>query len=230
MDRTNDIQALVQRQTALRVIFLLTAAMVFGFLHLEVNRSVGYLYEPIRLPMLTLLWLGLCWVLIRQYLKTEWEWLVYLAAFVLAAVLGKILFWDLAYWGLYGSRVPWSYEGPYAWQIALMRLVDLAGLLGFLAWAWVALGKSRENTLVVRTFFLIIALGMLFLFATVELNTFLYTYRPEFRAGGISILWTLFALSFVLLGIWKDCRELRLAGLILFAIVAGKVFLVDLAH
>jgi len=230
LDRTNDIQALVQRQTALMVIFLLTAAMVFGFLHLEVNRSFGYLYEPIRLPMLTLLWLGLCWVLIRQYLKTEWEWLLYLAAFVLAAVLGKMLFWDLAYWGLYGSKVPWCYEGPYAWKIALMRLVDLAGLLGFLAWAWVALGKSRENALVVKTFFLIIALGMLFLFATVELNTFLSTYRPEFRAGGISILWTLFALSFVLLGIWKDCVELRLAGLILFAIVAGKVFLVDLAH
>ncbi|HOM16803.1 MAG TPA: DUF2339 domain-containing protein, partial [Thermoguttaceae bacterium] len=230
VERSNDIQALLKQQVAVQITFFLTAAMFFGFLHLEVNRSFGYFYEPIRLPILTLLWLGLCWVLLRQYLKTQWNWVLYLGAFVVAAVLGKVLFWDLPQgWGLYQGPDPWRYPNWY-WDLALMRLVELAGLLGFFSWAFLAMGKAPENVRTSRALFVVIALGLLFLFLTVELNTFLYVYRPEFRAGGISILWTLFALSFVLAGIWKQCRELRLAGLILFAIVAGKVFLVDLAH
>lgn len=230
VERSNDIQALLKQQVAVQITFFLTAAMFFGFLHLELNRSFGYFYEPIRLPILTLLWLGLCWVLVRQYLKTQWNWLLYLVAFVVAAVLGKVLFWDLPQgWGLYQGPDPWRYPNWY-WELALMRLVELAGLLGFFSWAFLAMGKAPENVRTSRALFLVIALGLLFLFLTVELNTFLYVYRPEFRAGGISILWTLFALSFVVAGIWKQCRELRLAGLVLFAIVAGKVFLVDLAH
>ncbi|MCS7305491.1 MAG: DUF2339 domain-containing protein [Thermoguttaceae bacterium] len=230
VDRTNDIQALLQRHAAMMILFLLTAAMVFGFLHLEFNRSFGYFYEPIRLPMLTLLWVGLGCLLLHQYLKTQWEWLLYLGAFVVAAVLSKVLFWDLPYWGLYRSEVPWCYKEPYSFELAMMRLLDLVAVVGFLTWTFIAMRKVPENIRQARTLFAVLALGMLFLFLTVELNSFLYAYRPEFRAGGISILWTLFALNFVLVGIWKDCRELRLAGLVLFAIVAGKVFLVDLAH
>ncbi len=230
LDRSNDIQALLKRQTAIMVTFLLTAAMVFGFLHLELNRSIGYFYEPIRLPVLTLLWLGLCWVLLQQYLKTERPWVLYLAAFVAAAVLGKVLLWDLPQgWGLYQTPDPWRYPS-WSLELALMRLVELAGLVGFFTWAFAAMRKAPENVRISRAIFVVLALGLLFLFLTVELNTFLYQYRPEFRAGGVSILWTVFALSFVLVGIWKHCRELRLAGLVLFAIVAGKVFLVDLAH
>jgi uncharacterized membrane protein len=50
------------------------------------------------------------------------------------------------------------------------------------------------------------------------------------QAGGISILWSLFALGLILPGIWKNVRALRLVGLALFAVVAGKVFFVDLAN
>ena len=39
-----------------------------------------------------------------------------------------------------------------------------------------------------------------------------------------------FAAAFIAGGIWKQVRPLRLIGLILFAIIVGKVFLVDLAH
>src|SRR5205823_549342 len=65
---------------------------------------------------------------------------------------------------------------------------------------------------------------------TLELNTFLNYYLPEFEAGGLSILWSLFALGFIVSGIWKQVRALRLVGLGLFAVVACKVFLIDLAR
>ncbi len=48
------------------------------------------------------------------------------------------------------------------------------------------------------------------------------------RAGGVSILWSIFALALIGAGIWKDVRAIRYAGLVLFAVVAGKVLLSDL--
>ncbi len=72
------------------------------------------------------------------------------------------------------------------------------------------------------------ALVSLFLFLTLELNTCLHRYVPGLRAGGISVLWSLFALSLVLAGIRKQISSLRWIGLALFAIVTWKVFFVDL--
>jgi uncharacterized membrane protein len=43
-------------------------AMLFVFLHLELNRSFYYLYEPLRLPVLSLLWIALCGFLVYEYL------------------------------------------------------------------------------------------------------------------------------------------------------------------
>ena len=71
---------------------------------------------------------------------------------------------------------------------------------------------------------------MLFLYSTLELNTFLHEYLDPFRSGGISILWSVFALGMLLSGIRSNLRLLRYAGLCLFTVVAGKVFFVDLAR
>jgi uncharacterized membrane protein len=73
-------------------------------------------------------------------------------------------------------------------------------------------------------------MGMLFVYSTLELNTFLRAYIPGLRVGGISILWSVFALSLVLGGIVRHIRGLRYAGLTLFAIVVVKVFFADLAE
>ena len=66
------------------------------------------------------------------------------------------------------------------------------------------------------------ALVLLFVFSTLEVNTFLYHYVPGLRAGGVSILWSVFALALISAGIWKDVRAIRYAGLALFAVVAWK--------
>jgi uncharacterized membrane protein len=71
---------------------------------------------------------------------------------------------------------------------------------------------------------------MLFVYTTLEVNTFLHYYLPGLQAGGISILWSLFALALIGSGIWKNVRTLRYIGLALFAVVVWKVFFVDLAR
>jgi uncharacterized membrane protein len=75
-----------------------------------------------------------------------------------------------------------------------------------------------------------VALAMLFAFTSLELSRFLAAFVPGLRSGGVSILWAVFALGMVGGGIYKNVRALRYVGLALFAVVAWKVFFVDLAR
>ncbi|MCK5804185.1 MAG: DUF2339 domain-containing protein, partial [Lentisphaeria bacterium] len=76
--------------------------------------------------------------------------------------------------------------------------------------------------------FLVLATLVGFIFSTCETNLFMRHFVPNLRVGAISILWALFALSWIVFGISRDFRKLRLCGLGLFAVVACKVVLVDL--
>jgi uncharacterized membrane protein len=58
----------------------------------------------------------------------------------------------------------------------------------------------------------------------------LHEYLPGFQAGGVSILWAIFALSWLVRGIWMNAAPARWAGLILFGIVTLKVFFSDLSQ
>jgi uncharacterized membrane protein len=71
---------------------------------------------------------------------------------------------------------------------------------------------------------------LLFIFLSLETNSFLYQYVPGLRSGGVSILWSIFALVLVFAGITKRVSVIRLVGLALFALVAWKVFFIDLAQ
>ncbi len=84
---------------------------------------------------------------------------------------------------------------------------------------------NREQTSAV----LLGAVGLLFVFSTLETNAFLVNFYPGFRMGGISLLWSAFALGLLITGLMKDAQIARFAGLGLFAVVSVKVFLVDLA-
>ena len=71
-------------------------------------------------------------------------------------------------------------------------------------------------------------MALLFVFSTLEVNTFLYSYVPGLRAGGVSILWSIFALALIIAGMWKNVPAMRYVGLALFAVVAWKVLFFDL--
>lgn len=74
------------------------------------------------------------------------------------------------------------------------------------------------------------SLAMLFVYLTLEVNSYLYHHYEGLRAGGVSILWAVFALALILRGIGKNIVALRYLGLLLFTIVSLKVFFVDLAR
>lgn len=63
---------------------------------------------------------------------------------------------------------------------------------------------------------------------TVETHLFATRFISDFVNGMITIVWTLFAIGLVAVGIAKDAKFPRRGGLVLFAIVVAKLFLFDL--
>jgi uncharacterized membrane protein len=108
-----------------------------------------------------------------------------------------------------------------------MRLLDFGAIIGLLVWGYYVLSgtkNARNEGAVLGS----AAVAMLFVFTTLELNTFLTHFVPGSEAGGVSILWSLFALSLIVAGMWRDVRAIRYVGLALFAVVVWKVLFRDL--
>lgn len=223
----NDLPEVVPTNWAPRAIIGMAVGMLFLYLHLEVNRTIGFTYTPLKLPMLTLLWLVLCGILLWEAVARNSRALLTLVVVGLAAVLLKLFAIDVPAWSLSEQLL---YGGmSYSFHDAGLRLLDFGAIIAFFAVAYACVvGKERDAD--AATVFAVLGMGTLFVFLTLELNTFLSFYMPGMRAGGVSILWSIFAFSWLLRGIWRNERPLRYAGLTLFAIVIGKVFFRDLAQ
>jgi uncharacterized membrane protein len=111
----------------------------------------------------------------------------------------------------------------------LTRFMTFGVLVISMAFGHRLMKKESIPQNVAAAMFATFAIGLLFIYLSLELNIFLNYKAPLFRAGGISILWGLFGFSFILGGIIKNIKALRYAGLVLFTVVVLKVFLSDLS-
>ncbi|MEI8020147.1 MAG: DUF2339 domain-containing protein [Schlesneria sp.] len=205
--------------------------MLFLYLHLEVNRTVGFTYAPLKLPLLTVLWLILCGIVLWQAVAINSRTLMTVVVFGLLAVLVKLCAVDVPSWSLADHLI---YHHAYANHVysfhdAAMRLLDFGSIIAFLGIAYACI-TDRKRDFDAAVIFGVLGMGTLFVFLSLELNTFLSVYVPGLRSGGVSILWSVFAFSWLLQGIWRNVRPLRYAGLSLFAVVIWKVFFSDLAQ
>ncbi len=222
---------------SLQAIVILVGALLFIVLQLELYRSFGFLYPPLQLPSLTLVWLAASALLLMRYRAGSADWPLKAMQFLMIGVVLKLLFFDLPSWNLslthvtYGDSVrTFRYGGRYSFELAAMRLLDFAAVIGFLTFAWRSLSLRNDQTERVRLWFGGAALVLLFAFLSLEINSLLYQYVPGLRSGGVSILWSIYALTLIFQGIKHRFRALRLVGLGLFALVAWKVFFIDLAR
>jgi uncharacterized membrane protein len=220
----NDVPVLIQTSYALRAFLLAVLGTLLVYLHLELNATVGFLFAPWRLPILTLLWVAACAVLLWDYRRTASPVVVTLLSIGVTAVLFKLVVWDIPSWELNN----FLYDGPYSFFEAGLRLLDFGVVIAFLVFAYRTLGKTDDER-VMGTVLGVAGTVLLFAFTSLELNTFLDSFVPGLRAGGISILWTCFALTLLVVGIRRRQHVTRYMGLGLFAVVAWKVFFVDLA-
>ncbi len=227
----NDVPELIPTSWAPRAIIGMALGMLFLYLHLEVNRTVGFSYAPLRLPSLTVLWLALCGIVLWQALAMNSRTLITVVVFGLLAVLVKLCAVDIPSWSLADHLI---YHSAYANHVysfhdAAMRLLDFGSIIAFFGVAY-AFVRGQKRDFDAAVILGVLGMGTLFVFLSLELNTFLSVYVPGLRSGGVSILWSIFAFSWLLQGIWRNIRSLRYAGLSLFAVVIWKVFFNDLAQ
>lgn len=222
----NDLPDVLSAEAAPQMLLALGAGLLLLYLHLELNRTLGFAYRPVRLPGLTLLWLAFGGVLLWLAAVRGSRALFSVVVVASVAVLMKLFLWDLPAWDLTPRLL---YDGPYSFHDASFRLLDFGAVAAFFAIAFACLtGKPQERQ--TAAYFAVCSLAVLFVYLSLELNALLFTYLPGMRAGGISILWSAFAFAWLLRGIWRNEKPLRYAGLTLFAIVIGKVFFNDLAR
>ena len=219
----NDVPRLVQDNIALRVIIAGAFGMLFAYLHLELNRTFGFALAPFRLPVLTLLWLALAGILLWDFRRTPSKLVLNAMSIVVTVVLVKLFAFDLPSWNVVDLR----YRGTYSFFDAGVRLFDFGIVILFLGTSF-RLITGGTGPRQVGSVMGVASILLLFVYSSLELNTFLDEFIPGLRAGGITLLWTVFALSLVLFGLRYNLKLIRYAGLALFAVVAWKVFFVDL--
>jgi len=225
IDKENDVPDWLKENLAVRIGLGGAVVLLFVYLNFELNRTLYFMYPPVRLPLLTILWVAMSGVFLALYQRMPERTFIVLCICMTAAVVAKLIAVDLASWNFAGS----VYAGGYSFLDASMRTLDFAVIIAFLVVASLAL-KHEVETAAARLVFAVAAIALFFLYATFELNTLLLHFVPGLRAGGITILWALFAIAFLLSGIRRSITPLRFTGLILFLVVAIKIFAVDLRH
>jgi len=221
----NDIRPLPGQSGVGRVCFWIVVALTFVYLNLEVWKTMDQVFDPLMRPGLTLVWVGLGALLLREMtvnrsgLATVLFWILGVALIVKVFVF-DFLFWnpgfDLAF-----ARRDFA-EG------FLMRALDYGVVTLYLLFAARTLIRRNDQDDTGRIFGYA-ALAAAFLYSSLEIWTGLTRFLPDFRMGGISIYWSLFAITLLLAGILKGRAALRGIGLVLLGGTILKVFFVDLA-
>lgn len=198
--------------------------LLFLFLQLECHALLGYC-TPLRPAASTWLWCGLALYFLFAYRRNGRPVMLAALGVCVGATVVKSLGWDLPTWRVCDRGL---YDMAYTGWFVAVRWLDWCVLLGLIFAAWRTLGRGSD-TRWTAPWLGYGGLALLFLYATLEINSLLYWKLRDFQGGGVSVLWTAFALGFVAGGIRWPLRGLRYAGLILFVVVAGKVLLSDLA-
>jgi uncharacterized membrane protein len=224
VDEENNVPLPIPRHSLVLVSFWCGIAFIFTVLYLEFAQMFSY-YVPAQTPLLTCMWVLLGLFLFYRFMKTEHDIYFRIAIFLLIIAAGKLLFYDFGTWGYMTGR--WIYRQG-ALDI-MMRFLDYGVIFVFIIFLARAT-RTPQDMMNYRKTFTVAGVTLLFLYLTLEINTFFHWHLPLFQKGAISILWALFAISCLVFGIRETSRAWRYSGLVLFIIVVGKVFLVDLAE
>jgi len=221
----NDIKPRFGQSMLSRFCFWVVIAAGFVYVNCEVIRGTSVFYEPMLQPALTFVWIGLAALLLREMLANRETLATALFWIASIALIVKVFLFDFASWS---PSFDLAYRHNEFVSDFVMRLLDFGSVTAFLIGVWMVV-KARPGREKVAAVFGYGALIATFVFSTLEIWTALSVFAESFRMGGLSIFWSLFALSLLLGGISKNLSPLRGSGLLLLAVVVAKVFLVDLA-
>jgi uncharacterized membrane protein len=199
--------------------------LTFIVLNLEVHHSFGTFYDPMIRPGISLVWIGLGVLLLREMatgrsnLATVFFWLLG------AALVLKVFLFDLVH---FDPGFDFSFETRDFTAGLLMRSLDFGAVIVFLFLAAQTL-RGHSGFADSSRIFAYASLGGLFLYSSLEVWTGLTRFLPDSRVVGLSIYWSVFAVALLLAGILKGRAVLRGLGLFLLGVTILKVFFIDLA-
>jgi len=225
ISRTNDTSEWIRGNWVIASLIGIIFAMIFLYSNLEVNRTCGFLYPPARLPALTALWVAAGAALLFLHLVFTSRIALYFLVMFAAGMLIKLFTVDVFSWGFRPHY--YMYGHAYSFLDAGMRLLDFAMVLAFFGSVFRVFSR-RGAEIKLKLLFGYSGLALLFVYSSLEINSFLHHYLPGLQSGGITIHWSLFAIALLLVGTMKDVKALRYTGLVLFTVVAWKIFMVDL--
>jgi uncharacterized membrane protein len=208
-----------------RVCFWIVVLLTFIVLNLEVHHSFGTFYDPMIRPGISLVWIGLGVLLLREMatgrsnLATVFFWLLG------AALVLKVFLFDLVH---FDPGFDFSFETRDFTAGLLMRSLDFGAVIVFLFLAAQTL-RGHSGFADSSRIFAYASLGGLFLYSSLEVWTGLTRFLPDSRVVGLSIYWSVFAVALLLAGILKGRAVLRGLGLFLLGVTILKVFFIDLA-
>ncbi|KJR41846.1 hypothetical protein MCHI_002266 [Candidatus Magnetoovum chiemensis] len=155
---------------------------------------------------------------------------LYISSYVLLAVtIFKFLFFDY-FEVFYLKEFYFYFRDGYTYNIAARYTVSLSLLASVFAFAHLLKGyekspSRRYNQSAIYTVFT----ALLFIMLNVELSAFFYDYLRSARFAAISVLWTLFSASLMVIGFIINSHTLRIVSFVLFGITIFKVFVLDMA-
>lgn len=217
-------------RTAAVAAFLAGFAILFFVAHFEAERILGF-YQPLKAPGIILVWTAFAAYFTfnaRRIFAFAASGPSIVATFGGAALLlvcMRMVFYDWREMGFTLSA--WRFEEAGI-QFAY-RLAAHAALIA-LIWRFGAGKSGVATTSSVARAYRTGAVTLLFLITTLETRTVFGAFLPAFQAGALSVAWSLFAMGLVAIGLRYDDRAARFTGLLMFGLVAAKVFLLDLTN
>jgi uncharacterized membrane protein len=222
---SNDIGPLPGQSGVGRVCFWIVVALTFLYLNFEVWNTMDRLFDPLMRPGMTLVWIGLGALLLREMTVNQSKLATALFWTLGLALVVKVFGFDFLHWNpgfdLAFARRDFA-EG------FLIRALNYGAVIFYLLYAARTLTKRKSHS-ADAAIFGYAALAGAFLYSSLEIWTGLSRFLPDFRMGGLSIFWSLFAIALLLAGILKGRAALRGVGLVLLAGTILKVFFIDLA-
>jgi uncharacterized membrane protein len=228
LEPSNDIKPALRQPNAVIIASGAVFAMLFLYMHLEINRTLFLIWAPLRMPALSALWIAASVYLLLLFSRTGHRILLKLMFIFTAAVVFKLFLFDLPMWGASHEHMRYIIRDGYSFLDAGMRFLDNIIIIAFFVYTFRTLGKHAEAQKM-RNFFGYSSIILLLVYTSLELNSIMFHFVPGLRAGGISVFWALYALGLITGGLIKRTRPIRFSGLALFSFVAIKVFFSDLS-
>ena len=174
----------------------------------------------------------------RNFLVAAWAaqgvamiWIAVRAKSLFLRFLGDVFFLLAALrWMLFELKPNFLHPHAYDFDTFSGRLLTLGALTAAAFFAGRLLRSGGEDEQRSGNCFLSFGVAGLFLYLTAETWWLLRFELPSAEAGGVSVLWGLFALAAVAVGVVRRLRPLRRLGLILFLVTVIKIFFYDLAR